>query len=444
MYENGAAVKRKHNKGGDLVFCTNCGSSISERDRFCPRCGARNNYYNPEEQAAFTNEAVRTEPMQREEIFDEGAAADDRTVPQEPTVIQPERVLPPLDQTEQASAAAESLPEAGNILIKPLEEEPLKSKKPVREPGTGTKVASVFLSILAFVLTVVFVISLFLKSSLSQKALETSIQKIDYANVELGELLTDSNLSIEVREEDTTVDIIYEALTEQGQVDISRRDVEKLLEETEFKDYLSEKLSSYARYAVTGAEPDEITPREIVRLIEDNMEEIEEITDLKINSSDLYELEQYLEEDGLLESISLEKIDETLEENKVSQLRTFLSDPILLTAVLVSLGLFIGTAVLLAYLHRRVRVLLGYIGIPLLAGGLVSTGAFILISLLKKKLLAEIEEIYKIIKPVLNSILSRGIIIGAITAGLGLLMVAGLIIIKKVQKSEKVLIKTAE
>ena len=427
------------------MFCTGCGNKISETEKFCKLCGTKNIYYIPDMQQGSAAEVIPTESMHREEPSSEAVSSGNRSDISEASVIQPEVVILPVDQMGQTRAAGENLKlEAGNVIVKPIEVTPVKVRKPAKEVGTGGKVSSVFLSILAFLLTMIFITSLFLKFTLSQSSLETSIQKVDYASMELGELLVDSNLDIEVREGDTTVDVVYEALTGQGGIDVSRSEVEEILEETTFKEYLSEKLSGYARYAVTGAEPDEITPREIARLVRDNRDKIEEITDLQITSKDLDELELYLEEDEVLESFSLEKIDQAMEEKNVDKLRTYFSDTILMVLIIVSLLLFIGTVVLVSSLHKKVKAPLIYIGIPVFTSGLIFTITFIILSIMKGRLFEEIKALYQSIKPFLTSILTRGIIIGATTAVIGLLMISGYVIIIKVKKREEARIRTAQ
>ncbi len=409
------------------MFCTGCGNRINESEKYCRMCGTKNNHYNGD------LEQSSGEDMQ-----------ESRSVPQGVNAIQPEVVILPREQMGQAKASGE-MPrmEAGNVIIEHPVTAPKKIKRPAKEIGLGIKIGSVFLSILAFVLTILLITSLFAKTILSQKTLEASVQKIDYINMELGDLLADSDLEIEVNPGDTTIDIVYEALTKQGEVDISRSDVEELFEETTFSDYISEKLSSYARYAVTGAEPEEISSREIVRLVRENRKVIEETANLKITEDDLNQLESYLEEDRLLDSISIKKIDETLSENKVDGIRKILSDTVLLVIIIVSMLLLVGDIVLISVLHRRVRAPLAYIGIPLLAGGLLFTVVLLVVNIIKPRLFNGIKEIYASIKPFVSAVLMKGILIGAITAVIGMLMVAGLIVIKRVQKREEQ-IKTME
>lgn len=427
------------------MFCTGCGNRMIETDKFCKMCGTKNIYYHPEKQLGFAPAAKPAEPEQREETSYVAVPVDSRTAVPEAAIIQPEVVILPVDQMGQTMTTGESQKfEAGNVIVKPMEAASVKIRKPVKEVGTKAKVGSIGLSVLAFLFIMVLLFSLYLKLSLTQSALEASIQKIDYAKMELGEFLADSSLSIDVQEGDTTVDVVYEALTKQGQVDISRGDVEEILEETSFADYLSEKLSGYARYAVTGDEPEEITPNEIVRLVKQNRDEIEDITKLQITSADLDDLERYLEEEEVLDSVSLERIDQAVEENKVDKLRTFLSDPILMVMIIVSLLLFVGTVVLISFLHRTVKAPLSYIGIPVFIGGTIFTITFIILSILKSRLFEEMKEIYRTLKPFLSSFLGRGIIIGVITAVIGILMVAGYIVIIRLQKRDVARIETAE
>lgn len=460
------------------MFCTGCGNTISEAEKFCKECGTKNNYYNSNLQFSTGSQTIQAVPEQSGQapqaapVDQQAAASADQQVAaptdlqtaasadqqaavptgqeasapagswtglSESQAIQPEVVILPVDQMDQREALGEAPKlEAGNVIVKPANTADKKEKKPAKVVGTGAKVGSVFLSILAFLLTFTFLVALFLKLTLSQGALEVSIQKINYTGIELGELLADSDLDIDVEEGDTTIDVVYEALSEHGRVDISKGDVEEIFEETSFTDYISEKLSGYARYAVTGAEPDEITAREIVRLVQENRDEIEEITDLEITSEDLDELESYLEEDGVLDSISLDKIDETLEEKNVDKLRTFFSNTVLLIIIIVALLLLIGDIVLISRLHRKVKAPLSYIGIPVLTAGLLFTTAFIVLSITKSRIFMEIKGIYNSIKPFIASILTRGILIGVITTLIGILMVVGYIIIKKQQKKDKV------
>lgn len=440
------------------MFCTECGNRISEEEKFCRICGTKNIYYNSDiqfntvaqsnpvvpEQFGYAPQVVPTGPQAAMPTDQQTSAPSGSwTGLPEAQAIRPEVVIPPVDQMSHREVTGEA-PKlvAGNVIVKQVETAYKKEKNQVKEVGTGAKVGSVFLSILAFLLTFTFIVALFLKYTLSQGALEASIQKINYTGIELGELLADSNLDIDVQEGDTTIDVVYEALTKHGRVDISRGDVEEIFEETSFTDYISEKLSGYARYAVTGAEPDEITAREIVRLVKENKDEIEEITDLRITSEDLDELEDYLEEDGVLDALSLDRIDELMKENKVDKLRTFLSDTVLMIIIIVALLVLIGDIVLISLLHRRVKAPLSYIGIPVFTGGLLFTAALVVLSIMKSRLFEGIKELYRSIKPFIASILTRGILIGVITALIGMLMVTGYIILKRLEKKQEAHITT--
>ncbi len=404
------------------MFCTGCGNKLSDTDRFCKACGTKNIYYNEDTQRYVFQEASAAIPVS--------------TSQPEPTVIQPEVVLLPVEQLGQQTEPSDNLiqMEDDKVIITRAEDEVQREKKPVKEVTRGMKIGSVFLSILAFFMTVLFIISLFAKTTFSQKTLEASIQKIDYTNIQLGDIMADRDLAIDVKEGDTTIDVVYEALSKQGRVEVTRGDVEEIFEETNFTEYISEKLSGYARYTITGAELDEITPRGIMRLVEENKDTIEDIIGLRIEDEDLDSLENYLEDEEILDSFSAEKIDETLKENNATAVRIFFSDTVLMVILILSLLILIGDIVLISFLHRRMKAPLSYIGIPVLTGGLLITITLIVMNIMKASLFKSVKEIYTSIKPLLSSIIGRGILISAITAFLGLLMVAGYIILKKQDK----------
>ncbi len=440
------------------MFCTGCGNKLNETDKFCKVCGTKNIYYN-DEAVSYAPPAAAVSSAQPDTLTLVSKEADSAEISsgrqedkqdwsgrQETAVIQPEVVILPVEQMGQQTVPSDNLPQmdGGKVVITKPADQVKKVKKPLKDASTGLKVGSVFLSILAFLMTVIFVFSLFAKITFSQKTLEASIQKIDYTNMALGDIMADRDVDIDVAEGDTTIDVVYEALTEQGRVKVTRGDVEEIFEETSFTNYISEKLSEYARYAVTGAEPDEITPREIIRQVEANKDTIEEIADLTITDEDLDKLENYLEDDGFLDSISPAKIDETLKENHATAVRNFFSDTVLWVILVFSLLILIGDLVLISYLHRRVKAPLSYIGIPVLSGGLLFMIGMLVLNIVKASMFKSISAIYKSIKPFLSSILGRGILIGAITAFLGLLMVVGYILIKKNENRDKSLIKTVE
>ncbi|HKL80217.1 MAG TPA: hypothetical protein VJ888_07250 [Mobilitalea sp.] len=449
------------------MFCAECGNKIESTDKFCKVCGTRNSHYAEssvdrayaepqpevpvvvlEQQRKESSSNIQPQP-EMTMVVPEQQAEESNTQPQSEMlvgVVQPEieaSIEPQIHKEVVEIAASEEITaKEMEMLFKSDSVSANQSTdKPIKEIGTGIKVASVFLSVLAFIITLLLISSLFAKVTLSTKTMNTAFQKIDYTTVELSDILTDSEMDIDIEEGDTTVDVVYEALSEHGNVDVSRGDVEEILEKATFSDYLSDKLSQYASYAVTGRQPDQISPREIARLVEDNEEIFKDVAGLEITSKDLEELEDYLEEEDILKSISLDEIDKTLEENNLKGIQKILSNTTMMIILIVSAVILLGVLIWICYLHRRLKAPLSYIGIPVLIAGVLFTLAMLVGNIIKANLFKGIEGLYKSIKPMLSALLNRGIIIGVITSVIGFLMVFAYVMIKKADKRKQTIIK---
>lgn len=414
------------------MFCTGCGNKLNETDKFCKVCGVKNLYYDKEAVSVnHKGEAATIKEEPQKAPIEEGNDKPQRI--QSDNIIQPEMVIMPVEQMGNSSKKPEILinKQAEHRKEKPESKVPSKIKTKKLKSSAGLMVGSVLLSVFAFVLIVVFMSTLFAKTILSEKTMTTAIQEIDYTEIEVGNVLSNSELDITVEEGDTTIDVIYEALTEQGQVDISRSDLEQIFEEATFTEYISEKLAQYARFAVTGEELDEVTALDIVDLVDENKKIIEEASGLEITEKDLDELEDYLEEDELLEALSTEKLENTLENNNLNKVQNIFSDTVLLIIMIISLILFLGDIVLIGFLHKKFRAELSFIGIPLLTGGVLFTVGIFSLYILKDRFFGELEFITEALKPVLKLFFTRGIIIGGITSIIGIIMVTGYGLIKK-------------
>ncbi|HKL99044.1 MAG TPA: zinc ribbon domain-containing protein [Mobilitalea sp.] len=473
------------------MFCVECGNKIESKDKFCKVCGTRNKHYvelsinqvyaepQPEVPVVVVKQETK-EPLSNTQpqsemtmVVPEQHAKESNTQPQPEIltgIVQPEieasiepqihkevaelaeieevvevAELAEVDEVaeaEEATASEEISAKEMAMLIKPdLISANQNIDKPIKEVGIGIKVASVFLSVLAFIMTLLLISSLFAKVTLSTKTMNTALQKIDYTTIELSDILTENEMDIDIEEGDTTVDIIYEALSEHGNVDVSRGDVEEILEKATFSDYLSDKLSQYASYAVTGRKPDQISPREIVRLVEANEEIFMDVAGLEITPNDLDDLEKYLEEEDILKSISLDEIDRILEENNIEWIQKLLSNTTIMIILIASAVILLGILIWICYLHRRLKAPLSHIGIPVLIAGVIFALAMLVGNLIKANLFEEIENLYKSIKPMVSALFTRGIIIGVITSVIGFIMVFAYIMIKKADKRKQTIIK---
>lgn len=480
------------------MFCTGCGNKITETERFCKYCGCKNIHFLDGNQSELPSKSVETEAAQtelskvqtnevlgNEEIIlpaetsqvnmilaeekDEPQESPDEPqesqeeYPEETPVLQPvspelqaeipetwiEDTLVPEEDIAISPAEAEiavtdapaALIEEGSLIraevtVMPVEQVKEQVKQNKKDKKIGRIIGSVFLSIAAFIITVVLVSAVFSKYILSEKVLLATTQKIDYSNIELGDILTDSSFDVDIKEGDTTLDIVYETLQKEGSVDISKYELEEIFEEATFSQYISDKLAQYSRYALTGDKPEEITPEEIVRLVRENEKVIEKATDLEITSNDLEKMEENLDtnEKELFDSLSVKEMDQTLKDNNLKGIQIIFSNQILIILMIFSFAALIGIIVLISRMHKNVKAPFSYVGIPVLTAGLIITIAMTAVYIFRADIFKLFGNIVNVMEPAILLIITKGIITGAITAGVGLIMVMSYIIIKKAQR----------
>lgn len=452
------------------MFCTGCGNVINDGDRFCKVCGTRNLYssqdgdntrmmkgsgdgeatekeYNaPADYSATSADTVRpndtvkpigiVKPVDTDKSADTEKSGDTVLIKNDiyTDTIQPEVIIAPVEQPGHNRSAGNGIVVQETVhTSNEIRQTKLDKKKSGEKAGAGLMTGSVFLSIFAFLIILVFIVTLFVRTIISEDAIHTAVQEVDYSDIRLGDMLAEEELDISIEEDDTTLDIVYDALVEYGEAELSRGDLEQIFAETTFNEYISEKLTGYARYAVTGGRLDEITAVEITDLVEDNRNIIEDIIDVELTDRDLDELEEYLEKDGILDSFSAEEFDKSIVENKLDKMHLVLSDTVLMIILAASAAILLADMLLIAYLHKRFRAELNFIGFPMLFAGLLFTAAMLTVNIIKSGLYADQAYLKDILEPVIGSFFGRGILIGGISFIAGIIMVAGYIIVRKVE-----------
>ncbi|NLK03107.1 MAG: zinc ribbon domain-containing protein [Clostridiales bacterium] len=415
------------------MFCVGCGNKIESSYKFCEICGTKNRSYVKD---AVDPPYVEHQPEVSVDTPIQQADTPEINIHQEipVEVAEPQFGASIESQINTEVAASQETTANEMTMLNKLDEVSNEqvTDKHVKKIGIGVKIASVCLSILALIVTLLFLSTLFVKTSLSTKVMKKAFQKIDYINIELDNILVDGWSYI--YEGDTAADIIYNVLYDRTFLGLSKNEVEEILEKATFSDYLSDKLSQYAKYAISGSRTNEISAREIVRLVEDNKDVFEDVAGIEISSSDLKGLERYLKEEEILESISLDNIDTIIEENNIEWVHKLFANTTLMIAVIVSGIFLLGLIIWISYLHRSIKAPLSYIGIPILIVGFLFTLVMLAGYIIKASLFGEIEDIYTLIKPILSGVFIRGIIFGATTSVVGLIMV---IAYKRIRKSEK-------
>lgn len=461
------------------MFCTMCGKECADTAKFCTSCG--NKLIHPEE-AVIEPEAVNAEPevvsFEPEVINAEPEVVENTTesANEEEVAIGNEEVVEPVEETETIDYSQQLIQPVEDIEEMPAEiedveetpveeiiiEEPVvqndtpvveevpvaevevaqaeessavdavaaedaivaeEPEKVVKKKGFMSYVGLVFCYILLLVFCTATVSGAIARISISPNQLKNDMNKIDALAIEIGSIVTSDEY--EVDEDDTVQDIIYKTIKANSSFDIKKSDIKEIYEKTEIKDYIAQKVADYAEYITTGNEIDEITSSEFVKLIKDNRDKIEDIADIRITSKNLKNIEEYLDNNGseLMEALTLDYIDETLEEYNVSNYE-FLFNKWLWIFGFIGLGvLIILFTVFVFKLNKNAGGSIVYLGsIAIVVGSLFLAGGAVLL-IMKKSIVSAFAEAGGIANAILPLLTFRIILFGAIIFTVGLLTV---------------------
>ena len=290
------------------VKCTQCGTELSGKERFCPRCGHA------------------------------------------------------VEETQAQATAAPETETADVPLV--VTEQPASGRR-----GKKLTPLSVFLSILICIVLVILGIGTSLagivKMSLGETAIETAV-----GNVALAELNT-AQLSGSGDRGETLPELIYDSISPEFKDYMPEKEealdaIEDILEEDFVKDFLAEKTQDYVSDILTDSGDGRIEADEVTDLIRENRKKLEDLTQgaYRITDSDIEEIGEYLEQNKVLENMELSQLQG---ENKpafdlVQNLFSYWMLGILA-------GLCLLFLVLLFLVNRRFRRSMVYVGISFLIVG---------------------------------------------------------------------------
>lgn len=445
------------------MFCSMCGKGNDNNSRFCIACGNKLAQPEPslmevvEEQLPVVNteatepakvEEAKTETVEvkkaPEEIKEESVAEvkeDDFTeqliqpVEEIPEIIeesQPEEVI--IEESSPiveniGTSEPESTPEIQNTVedsepveqAEPEEQAVITTETVIKKKGFLSYTGLVFCFILLFTFIVSLMAGIIAKVSINPNQLGKDIDKIDILNIQVGGII--STNEYDVQKDDTILDIVYKTVEKNSDFKISKDDIKKVYEDTEIKDYMAKKVSSYMDYVANGKELDEITTKELVGLIEQNKDKIEEITDINISDSNLNNLESYLDDNAsdLMESLKAENIDKNIDKYNYSDY-DFIFNNWLWICAFSGLGLLIVLFAFFVFkLNKNAGGSIVYLGSVAISSGALFLIAGIVITIIKGTIADAFEEASGFASSLISIISFRFILVG------GIVFVAGLI-----------------
>jgi len=286
------------------MFCGNCGHQIPEGSKFCLNCGSKvpeaaEQVVSPVEEIQAEQEAVLEAPQTEavEEVTEEVPQLEEpvqQVVEEEPQIEEPvqqvaeeipQQVTAPqmqMPQDVQPAPVAQATVVAEAVVPTPA----VAPEKPVKKEKKFVRgLLSVLCCIMIFVFTTVTMTVFVARQSISENRIEKVFDSIDIEKIE--------EMSLGDEDEGSIGDLF-----EGGNGELSGKQKNKLFHKTGIKDFVVGVTVEYANYILGGDEPEGVEAEDIVDLIEENRREIEKITDVKIDSRMLADIEDYFEDEG--------------------------------------------------------------------------------------------------------------------------------------------------
>lgn len=451
------------------MFCSKCGNECADTSKFCNSCG--NMLTPPQTESETVNaepEVINIEPEaienaallpnEEEAVIDSKEAVE--VYEQNETIDYSQQLIQPVENVEEMPAVIEDVeeePAEDSIIVDdivenninvddkvaiseaeiasveenaPAEDEEVADTDVAEEPekvakkkGFMSYVGLVFCYMLLLIFCVTGISGVIAKISINPKQLKNDLSKIDALGIEIGSIIVSNEYDVE--EDDTIQDIIFKTIEANSSFEIKKSHIKDIYENTEIKNYITQKVADYAEYITTGKNIKEITTSDIVNIIVENKDEIEKIADIKITDNSLKSIEYYLDNNAseLMEALSKDKVDETLKEYNYSDYE-FLFNNWFWIFGFSSLGvLIILFTVFIFKLNKNTGRSIVYLGsIAITVGSLFLVGGAVLF-IIKKSIVSAFAEAGGVVNAILPLLTFRIILFGAIIFTIGLLTV---------------------
>lgn len=379
------------------MFCIYCGNQCSDSAKFCAKCGkpiVRMPVDEAEEKEP--EEIVATEAEEKEPEETVAAEATEKkpeeTVAAEAEEKEPEAVAAeaPLQEPE-TEAVQETLLQEPNAAateetLAQKTEKPAKKVKKVKKETTGGKIAAHFFSVIWTVLLIALSLVLLLKITcdgiLGDFNTSGILDAVELKEVPVGEIVGSLGIDgVDIEDDDNLSDVVYELIQTETELDVTKSQVDDLLDKLEVNDFLNELKDEYLQ-VVTGEKTSAyVKPAQIMKFIEDNKRVLEKSLDIEIEDSDLETIKNSLE-DMDIEEVTTVRM--SAGDNEVIQkIQMVFQYSMALTILLAICMVVLAGLLFLTNLRKKRRAVL-YIG----AGVIIAAGAGYVSAKLVGKLLS--------------------------------------------------------
>ena len=450
------------------MFCTNCGKENEDIARFCNECGSFLQEKTDESQSEDINitenetieenqdvvveeitpvEIISDEDYIAEEIKEDAIAeeniiqgaefiqpvaeiTDDFDNNIEETVIIEPAPIQEVEETEiiESQEEIETIPEDNQEII---------VEKPIKKKGFFSYLGLIFSYVIMLVLITAITLSIIAKVTVDGEQFANDIKKIDIIDIEVGEFVTSDDIDVE--SDDTIQDVIYKSVKEYSDFDITKSEIQKIYEETSFKEFVANKAGEYIDFIIAGEKLDEITAEDIYAIIEENKETIEEIAEINITDAHMELLPVYLELENntLMDVVTADSLEKQLDDSGITTITAFTQNWIVYTGIAGLLILIILMMLLIFKLNRNPSGSFAYIGSIFVVVGTLLLAAGSTLYLFRGKIIDQFGNVAGIIDSIIPIVRNRFMLFGTIVFGIGLVTIIIKIIVVAISKKVK-------
>ncbi|MCL2633397.1 MAG: hypothetical protein FWD34_02660 [Oscillospiraceae bacterium] len=336
--------------------------------------------------------------------------------------------------TVEQSAAGEII--INNIVAEAPEVQGAKKVKPPQSIGKKILIAlvSVLLSLILISGVTVLQVSVIMRMVVNNPStIQAMVDGIDFTDMKLPLPIPDVDLGGGEILSEAIFMVIDDYYIET--FDISKENIEDLLQSDLINEYIGELLYDNINYLLTGQGDGQIIDaRELVKFIENNTDEIEDITGYRIKTEDLDDIQDVLR-DTLKELTWDDIIDDVPMPIDLSGVRRIFSP----VTLIVIISVVVVLMAVIVIIHRRKSTALIYCGISCILSGLsvVIAGAMSssVYAIINSSLSGLIELDESFIGGILTGMNNTILATGAITVGGGVLIMVVAIVSRSIKNS---------
>lgn len=296
--------------------------------------------------------------------------------------------------------------------------------------STGAIVGCVFISILLTIILFSVTNTLVANRVFTGKYISQTISNLFKA---------DMKIELDGKEYDSISDGFYgvleesinEIAKEDGEIaKVAKKEVEDFMEETDFEEFISDKLGTGMEAILAGEDVAILTEEDIVNFVDDNEKVIEETFDVEIDKEMLKELEEELEKANIEENLSTGAIVDELYNEETNPaapmlglLKTLISMPAIIAGYVAVLILFLFIFLLN---KRQISFAAPYLGVPTI---IVGVGEFVSSVTTKGILLMAGEEYAELLEAFVGPLSSLMLKVAIIylVAGIAIVVASGIV-----------------